>query len=95
MSTLLVTAKLMKWNWEGWIRGVVSAFIVGGTGSVGAGIGGLWSDPQQYNPTTGVSPLLKLMGATFLFTGIISLAAYLHNHPIPDYWDGINRREGD
>lgn len=73
-------------DWKGWLIGLWSAFIVGATGAIGAAGGGA---------AIGVSGLKNyfiLMGASGLTAGVLSLAAYLHNHPAPQEWDGVERR---
>lgn len=62
----------------GWIRGVIGAFISGGAGSIGSGVGASMLDKQHD------LNILALMGLTFLISGIISLAKFLQTSPLPD-----------
>jgi hypothetical protein len=73
----------MKLNWQAWLYGLVSGFIGGGAGSIGAAFGGMVTDFDHFNPGTGLHHLLALMGTTFLFSGIITAAAYLSKSPLP------------
>lgn len=73
----------MKLNWAGWLYGLVSGFIGGGAGALGAGFAGVYTDPEHFSPAGGVHHLLTLMGVTFLISGIITAAAYLKQSPLP------------
>lgn len=73
----------MKLDWGAWLYGVVSGFIGGGAGSIGAAFGGMATDFEHFNPGSGLHHLLTLMGTTFLFSGIITAAAYLAKSPLP------------
>ena len=73
-------------DWRGWLLGIWSAFIVGFTGAVGSAGGGAAIGVQ------GLRNYFVLMGASGLTCGVVSLAAYLHNHPAPAPWDGVTER---
>lgn len=73
----------MRLNWGQWLYGLVSGFIGGGAGSLGAGFGGMYTDPDHFNPAKGFRHLFVLMGVTFLFSGVITAAAYLKQSPLP------------
>lgn len=73
----------MKLNWGAWLYGLVSGFIGGGAGAIGAGFGGIITDPDHFNPAHGFHHLFVLMGATFLFSGVITASAYLAKSPLP------------
>jgi hypothetical protein len=78
MNALVVATKL---DWNGWIRGLFGALISGGAGAVGAGFGASILDPGH--DLVG-GRLLALIGSSFLFSGIVSLAKYLQMHPVPE-----------
>lgn len=64
-------------DWSGWLRGVFGALISGGAGSIATGVGVTLSDPgHDVN-------LIKVMGITFLVSGIVSLAKFLQITPVP------------
>lgn len=67
-----------KLDWSGWVRGIMGAFISGGAGSIAAGVAGTYLDKQHD------LNILALMGWTFLFSGIISLAKFLQTSPVPE-----------
>ncbi len=73
----------MKLNWSGWAYGLVSGFIGGGTSSIGAAFGVMTTDFDHFNPGSGLRHLLWAMGSTFIFSGIITAAAYLSKSPLP------------
>ncbi len=83
IATMVATANRMDWG--GWIRGIVSAVIGGGSGAVSAGFGTVlsdWKDPDHFALQPG--HLFETMGICFAFTGFLALMTFLHNHPIPD-----------
>jgi hypothetical protein len=43
----------------------------------------MFTDFQHFNPGAGMHHLLVLMGSTFMFSGIITAAAYLAKSPLP------------
>lgn len=72
-------------DWSGWVRGFIGALVSGGAGAVSSGFGGIILDPQQFNVTQGgFGHLMELMGITFAFSAVISLAKFLQVHPVPD-----------
>jgi hypothetical protein len=73
----------VKLNWSAWLYGLVSGFVGGGAGSIGAAFGGLMTDPEHFSPANGMHHLLVLMGWTFLVSGIVTAAAYLAKSPLP------------
>jgi hypothetical protein len=73
----------MKLDWSHWLYGLIAGFIGGGAGAFGAGFGGIITDPEHFNAAGGAHHLLVLMGWTFLFSGIITVLAYLKQSPLP------------
>lgn len=78
----------MKLNWGAWLYGLVSGFIGGGAGAIGAGFGGIITDPEHFNPVNGVRHLFTLMGISFLVNGVMVTAAYLTKSPLPPTENG-------
>jgi hypothetical protein len=70
-------------DWSGWLYGLVSGFIGGGAGSIGAGFGGMLTDPDHFNLSGGAHHLFVLMRVSFMFSGIVTAAAYLTKSPLP------------
>lgn len=73
---MLDTAK--KLDWSSWLRGIFGALISGGAGSVAAGFSTLVLDKQHD------VNVFEMMGITFLFSGVVSLAKFLQVTPVPD-----------
>jgi hypothetical protein len=73
---MLTTATKLDWN--GWLRGIIGAFISGGAGAIGSGVAGNILDKQHD------MNIIALMGWTFLVSGVFSLAKFLQVTPTPD-----------
>lgn len=69
-------------DWATWLYGLVSGFIGGGAGAIGTGFGEVVLDPAHV-AAQGTHHLFALMGISFLFTGILTAAAYLKQSPLP------------
>jgi hypothetical protein len=80
VNALTVASRLA---WGEWIRGIFGALISGGAGAVGGGTGTSLVDPDHFN-TQHPMLLLKVMGVTFLISGVTSLLKFLQTHPLPD-----------
>lgn len=65
-----------------WLRGLISAFIVGGSSAVTSGIVVSLKDPQHYSP--GTADFFQLVGAVFLMSGLMGAMAFLRTKPLPD-----------
>lgn len=68
----------MQLDWAGWVRGVFAALISGGAGSITSGFAANLADPAH-----DIS-IFKVMWITFLLNGIIGLAAFLKQEPVPN-----------
>jgi hypothetical protein len=65
-------------DWQGWLRGVIGALISGGAGAVSSGVSISFLDPaHDIN-------ILKVMGITFLVSGVISMLKFLAITPVPN-----------
>lgn len=69
---------------QGWLLGIMGAFVSGGAGAVSSGFSTILVDPEHFNIHAGLGHLLEVMLATFVFSGIVSLAKYLQQHPVPE-----------
>lgn len=67
-----------------WLRGLLAAFIGGGAGAVASGFIAVAQTPEQYNLNAGMDNLLRMMGGTFIVSGILMAAAYLQKSPLPE-----------
>lgn len=72
-------------DWSGWLLGIWGATISGGAGAISSGFGTMIVDPDHFNiGQGGLHRVLYVMGVTFGFSAVISLAKYLQLHPTPD-----------
>jgi hypothetical protein len=68
-----------------WTAGIIGAFVSGTAGALSSGLAGI--------AVTGDAKVsLKIAGLTAIGSGVASLAKYLHIHPVPGNWDGVDRR---
>lgn len=74
-------ANLGTIDWTNWVRGLAAAFIGGGAGAVQVGFSTVVVDPQDFNVHAG--KLYVVMLVSFLFSGTMSMMAFLHQQPIP------------
>lgn len=70
-------------SWQLWLRGLVAAFVGGGSGSVTSGLTSMGIDPEHFNLGTGLRHTFALMGAVFLVNGTLSVFLYLKQSPLP------------
>jgi len=75
-----------------WTAGIVGSIISGGAGALSGGMGSMIVDPKDFNIHEGLHKVLQLAAITALMPAVVSLAKYLNLHPIPDGWDGQERR---
>jgi hypothetical protein len=68
-----------------WARGLLAAFIGGGSGAFSAGLSTMAVDPNHFNIYT--SDFWKVILGTFVISGMVPFFAYLHQNPIPDTKD--------
>ena len=66
-----------------WLHGLLSGIIAGGSNSVVSGIAAMGIAPEQFNLNANLSNTVKMMGATFLFSGLLSAFLYLKQSPLP------------
>jgi hypothetical protein len=75
---LAVVTAVQRLDWAGWVRGFVGAIVSGGAGAVASGFGASMADPaHDIN-------IFKVMGFTFIISGVVSLAKYLQTAPVPE-----------
>lgn len=74
-----------KWkNPVVWFRGILAAFVGGGAGAVASGFVAIAQTPAQYNINEGLGNLLRMIGSTFLVTGILNAMHALQKSPLPE-----------
>jgi hypothetical protein len=70
-------------NFQVWWRGLVAAAIAGGANGVITGFAAVGIDPQHFNLQAGLRSTLAIAGVSALMSGIIGVAAYLKQSPLP------------
>jgi hypothetical protein len=73
----------MKLDWSHWGLGLIAAVVTGAAGAVLTALASIGITPDAYNFGSGLHNILKLMGAAALINGIIGMAAYLKQSPVP------------
>jgi hypothetical protein len=70
-------------NFRVWWRGLLAAAIAGGANGVITGFAAVGIDPDHFNLRAGLRPTLAIAGVSALMSGIIGVAAYLKQSPLP------------
>lgn len=73
----------MQLNWSGWLYGLVSGFIGGGSSAVSSFVANNITDPKDFNLGTGLHHTMANAGVTFLIAGGITVFAFLKQSPLP------------
>lgn len=68
---------------ELWAKGLLAAAIAGAANGVITGFAAVGIDPQHFNLQAGLKPTLAIAGVSALMSGIIGVAAYLKQSPLP------------
>ena len=68
---------------ETWLKGILAAGIAGGANGVITGFAAVGIDPQHFNLQAGLRATLAIAGVSALMSGIIGVAAYLKQSPLP------------
>jgi hypothetical protein len=66
-----------------WWRGLVAAAIAGGANGVITGFAAVGIDPEHFNLQAGLRATLAIAAVSALMSGIIGVAAYLKQSPLP------------
>ena len=70
-------------NLELWAKGLLTAAIAGAANGVITGFAAVGIDPAHFNLRAGFRPTLAIAGASALMSGIVGVAAYLKQSPLP------------
>jgi len=68
---------------ETWLKGIAAAAIAGSANGVITGFAAVGIDPQHFNLQAGLHSTLAIAGVSALMSGIIGVAAYLKQSPLP------------
>ena len=70
-------------DWETWLKGILAAGIASGANGVITGFAAVSIDPAHFNLQAGLRSTLSIAGVSALMSGIIGVAAYLKQSPLP------------
>ena len=70
-------------TWQVWLRGILAAAIAGAANGVITGFAAVGIDPQHFNLQAGLRSTLAIAGVSALMSGVIGVAAYLKQSPLP------------
>ena len=76
------TAAILQ-NWETWLKGVVAAAIAGSANGIITGFAAVGIDPSHFNLQSGLHATLSIAMISAAMSGIIGVAAYLKQSPLP------------
>jgi hypothetical protein len=68
---------------ETWFKGIAAAGIAGGANGVITGFAAVGIDPAHFNLQSGMRATLSIAAVSALMSGIIGVAAYLKQSPLP------------
>ena len=72
-------------DFSNWAKGLLAAFIGGGSGAFSAGLSTMAVDPKHFNIYT--TDFWKVILGTFVISGLVPFFSYLHQNPLPDTKD--------
>jgi hypothetical protein len=68
---------------ELWAKGLVAAAIAGASNGVMTGFAAVGIDPAHFNLQAGLTHTLAIAAVSALMSGLIGVAAYLKQSPLP------------
>jgi hypothetical protein len=82
--------------WEAWAKGIIAAAIAGSANGIITGFAAVGIDPMHFNLQAGLRATLAIAMISAAMSGIIGVAAYLKQSPLPaDSRDGDDRDARD
>ena len=70
-------------TWEMWLKGIVAAAIAGCANGIITGFAAVGIDPTHFNLQAGLRATLAIAMVSAAMSGIIGVAAYLKQSPLP------------
>ena len=70
-------------NFEIWMKGLAAAAIAGAANGIITGFAAVGIDPDKFNLQAGLRDTLAIAGVSAIMSGIIGVAAYLKQSPLP------------
>ena len=71
-------------NCQTWLKGIAATAIAGSANGVITGFAAVGIDPKHFNLQAGLGSTLAIAAVSALMSGIIGVAAYLKQSPLPD-----------
>jgi len=68
---------------ELWFKGLAAAAIAGAANGIITGFAAVGIDPDKFNLQAGLRATLTIAGVSAVMSGIIGVAAYLKQSPLP------------
>jgi hypothetical protein len=68
---------------ELWAKGLAAAAIAGAANGVITGFAAVGIDPSHFNLQAGLKSTLAIAGVSAILSGLIGVAAYLKQSPLP------------
>ena len=69
--------------WEMWLKGIAAAAIAGSANGIITGFAAVGIDPAHFNLQSGLHATLSIAMVSAAMSGIIGVAAYLKQSPLP------------
>jgi len=69
--------------WEAWLKGIFAAAIAGAANGIITGLAAVGIDPMHFNLQSGLHATLAIAMVSAAMSGIIGVAAYLKQSPLP------------
>jgi hypothetical protein len=70
-------------RWEIWLKGMLAAAIAGAANGIITGFAAVGIDPAHFNLQAGFRNTLAIAAVSAGMSGIIAVAAYLKQSPLP------------
>ena len=68
---------------EVWLKGLAAAAIAGAANGIITGFAAVGIDPDKFNLQAGLRATLAIAGVSAIMSGVIGVAAYLKQSPLP------------
>ncbi|HYB61977.1 MAG TPA: hypothetical protein VEH50_10930 [Methylomirabilota bacterium] len=66
-----------------WLKGLAAAAIAGAANGIITGFAAVGIDPDKFNLQAGLRATLAIAGVSAIMSGVIGVAAYLKQSPLP------------
>jgi hypothetical protein len=70
-----------------WLHGIIAAFLAGGASAAASGISAMVIAPDKFNVGANLGNTLKLIGTSFVISGLFGVFQRLSKSPLPEIVD--------